>query len=132
KDVHPAVTRLLDDLLDRRDGVGEVVFLDLFLHWRCSSMRATYRASMSTSRLTLSPGVRAPSVVTASVWGMMATSNQSAPSLLPTPETVSETPSTVMEPFSARYFERPAGMPMRMRRLSPSGVTACTRPSPST
>ena len=68
EDVHPPVARLFDDLLDGRDRGREIVLFDMIFHdvtcfLRHSSMRATYRASMSTSRLTLSPAVSAPSVV---------------------------------------------------------------------
>src|SRR6185436_21098667 len=71
QDVHAAIACLLDDLLNRRDRVGKVVLGHVGFHsfafGRHSSMRATYRASMSTSRLTRSPRVRAPRVVTLSV-----------------------------------------------------------------
>ena len=59
--------------------------------------RSTYLASTSTSRFTGSPGCFAPSVVARSVSGIRPTSNQSAPTAL----TVSDTPSTAIEPFSA-------------------------------
>ena len=51
---------------------------------------------MSTSRLTGVADAARPSVVSSSVVGISDTSNQS----WPRPETVSETPSTVIEPFS--------------------------------
>ena len=43
-----------------------------------ASKRSTYFATMSTSRLTVSPGCFVPSVVTASVCGITATANPSA------------------------------------------------------
>jgi hypothetical protein len=55
---------------------------------------------MSTSRFTCSPGVRRPRVVSFRVVGMRATVNAaSAPSRTST--TVSDTPSTAIDPFSA-------------------------------
>src|SRR6185312_12194091 len=62
---------------------------------RCSS-RSTYFASTSTSRLTSSPGPSSPSVVTSSVCGTSATAKPASASAA----TVSDTPSTVIEPFS--------------------------------
>ena len=68
---------------------------------RPPSSRSTYLAITSTSRLTGSPGARAPSVVSRRVVGMRLTSNQgSGTSAALTALTVSETPSTAMEPFS--------------------------------
>src|SRR5690606_10037923 len=58
--------------------------------------RSTYFATTSTSRFTVSPGFRIPSVVCDNVVGISATVNVS----VVTPATVSETPSTVIEPFS--------------------------------
>src|SRR5206468_8256630 len=59
---------------------------------------STYLASTSTSRLTSAPGSSAPSVVTSSVCGISATSKASPRR----PAIVSETPSTVIEPFSTQ------------------------------
>ena len=56
---------------------------------------STYLASTSTSRLTVRPGAAAPSVVRSSVSGISDTSNAWSS----TPETVSDTPSTAIEPF---------------------------------
>jgi len=50
----------------------------------------------STSRLTFAPGPFEPRVVTAAVWGMTATVNPSPRGFT----TVSEMPSTVIDPFS--------------------------------
>src|SRR4029077_5668964 len=58
--------------------------------------RSTYFASTSTSRVTSSPGSSDPRVVVSSVCRTSATSNAS--SLRPL--MVSETPSTVIDPFS--------------------------------
>ena len=62
------------------------------------SRRSTYLASTSTSRLTSRPGASAPSVVASSVCGTSATANESSASSA----IVSETPSTVIEPFSTQ------------------------------
>ena len=61
-----------------------------------SSMRSTYFATTSTSRFTGSPTDLDPSVVSPSVVGMSETVNESRAAST----TVSDTPSTVMEPFS--------------------------------
>ena len=55
-----------------------------------------YLASTSTSRLTGCPGAAAPRIVRSSVSGMSETLNQSSPKAA----TVSDTPSTAIEPFS--------------------------------
>jgi hypothetical protein len=57
---------------------------------------STYLASTSTSRFTTRPGAARPSVVRSSVSGMSETLNP----LPSTAATVSETPSTAIEPFS--------------------------------
>jgi hypothetical protein len=83
---HLAVADVLDGLLDgaeRRVRHGTLSF-------------STYFASTSTSRLTVRPGAAAPSVVRSSVSGISDTSNPSSS----TAETVSDTPSTAIEPFS--------------------------------
>src|SRR5581483_10231895 len=84
-DDHPAGADVLDRLLDRRE----------LAHVRSFS---TYFASTSTSRLTSSPGSREPSVVTSSVCGMSATAKPSSS----TAATVSDVPSTAIEPFSTQ------------------------------
>ena len=61
-----------------------------------------YFARTSTSRFTRLPMAFAPSPVSASVVGIRPTSNHGAGSAAGlTAVTVSETPSTAMEPFSA-------------------------------
>ena len=55
-----------------------------------------YLASTSTSRFTRIPVVASPRTVRSSVSGISETWNQSSPS----PDTVSDTPSTAIEPFS--------------------------------
>ena len=57
---------------------------------------STYFASTSTSRLTGRPGAAVPSVVRSSVSGISDTENESSSIA----DTVSETPSTAIEPFS--------------------------------
>ena len=59
---------------------------------------SAYLASTSTSMLTRSPGPRSDSVVSASVCGIRATSIPPWSSAA----TVNETPSTVIDPFSAQ------------------------------
>src|ERR671937_1770884 len=94
-----ALPDVLDRLLDR----GETASL-LDFHASDRSSRSTYFARTSVSRLTLSPGSSAPSVVTSSVCGTRATANPRSSS----PATVSETPSIAIEPFSTTY-RRTAG-----------------------
>ena len=83
---------------------------------------------MSLSRFTRSPGLRMPSVVAAAVCGMTATVKLR----LVHWKTVRLMPSTATDPFSTRYRFRSVGTEKRTRRLSPSSVTAMTRPTPST
>src|SRR5881392_1919892 len=63
-----------------------------------AARRSTYLARTSTSRLRLSPGFSEPSVVASSVWRTNAVSKASSL----TAAIVSETPSTVIEPFSTQ------------------------------
>ncbi len=84
-DDHPAGADVLDRFLDRRE----------LAHVRS---RSTYFASTSTSRLTESPGSSEPSVVASSVCGMSATAKPSSSRAA----TVSEVPSTAIEPFSTQ------------------------------
>src|SRR3954468_6911768 len=83
---------------------------------------------MSTSRLTGSPFAAAPSVVRSSVSGISDTENQS-PS---TAATVSETPSTAIEPFSTTYRRRPGSAAIETIRAKPSSRISRTAPRPST
>src|SRR5262249_49768249 len=73
-------------------------------HDRATSF-STYLAITSTSRLTGSPTALRPSVVSLRVVGIRPTEKLSAP----TAATVSETPSTAIEPFSTTYRPRPGG-----------------------
>ena len=82
--------------------------------------RSTYFATTSTSRLTVSPTARDPSVVCASVVGISATENV-APSV---PATVSDTPSTVIDPFSTTYRARWPGRLKRQLVAARAGVAA--------
>ena len=61
-----------------------------------SASFSTYLARMSTSRLTGVPGAAVPRLVRSSVSGMSETSKEASSMRA----TVSETPSTVIEPFS--------------------------------
>src|SRR5690606_34723154 len=117
-----------DDHLPPPDGLGELFDGGEFAHRPAPSMRSTYLAITSTSMLTRSPGFRAPSVVTASVWGIRATSNP----VSVTPATVRLTPSTATDPFSAMERRRGAGTEIVMRRPSPSATTDSMVPTPST
>src|SRR5256885_10550652 len=63
-----------------------------------AASRSTYLARTSTSRFTWSPGFSEPSVVASSVCRTSATSKLSSVSAV----IVSETPSTVIEPFSTQ------------------------------
>src|SRR5215212_2967382 len=63
-----------------------------------AASRSTYLASTSTSRFNSSPGSSEPSVVAASVCRTSATANESSVRAV----IVSETPSTVIEPFSTQ------------------------------
>src|SRR5205085_8710341 len=88
-------------VLDRGDRVLDGVQAQARRHRRLSSRRSTYFAITSTSRLTGSPGARRPIVVSRRVVGMRLTSNQGAASSTSlTALTVSETPSTAIDPFS--------------------------------
>src|SRR5450631_504488 len=78
------------DALDNAHTVGSVIVAG----W--VSSRSTYLAITSTSRLTRSPTPLCPNVVSSSVVGMSETEKVSSVSA----ETVSETPSMVIEPFS--------------------------------
>ena len=64
------------------------------------SIRSTWRARMSVSMFTRSPTTRSPRVVAVSVSGMSDTSNHDPSGSSPTALTVSETPSTAIEPLS--------------------------------
>src|SRR6185295_15270938 len=89
---------------------------------------STYFASTSTSRFTVRPGAAAPSVVRSSVSGMRETSNARSS----TPETVRDTPSTAIEPFSTTYLSSSEGGSIRTTRELPSSVTDSIVPVPST
>src|SRR5689334_8081995 len=83
-DDHLPVADVLDGLFDRAEWlVGHCAF-------------TAYFASMSTSRLTGSPSLADPSVVRSRVSGMSET--EKLPSSTST--TVSDTPSTAIDPFS--------------------------------
>src|SRR4051794_19587015 len=71
-----------------------------------------YFASMSTSRLTGSPSAAAPRVVRSSVSGI----SETVKPLASTSTTVSETPSTAIEPFSTTKRRISGGAPIRRRR----------------
>src|SRR5262249_8807749 len=118
-----------DGVLDVGEGHG-----DLSYSAECvASSRSTYFAKTSTSRLTGSPGALVPSVVTASVCGMTATSK--LPAASSRDATVRLMPSTVIEPFSTRYLRIPSRHPPRgaddatelvakVMRVEPSGSGA--------
>src|SRR5439155_6314417 len=66
---------------------------------------STYFAITSTSRFTGSPTSLCPNVVSLSVVGINPTANPPAS----TSTTVSDTPSTAIEPLSTTYRVRPGG-----------------------
>src|SRR4029079_1920335 len=92
------------------------------------SNRSTYFAMMSTSRLTRVPTSALPSVVRSNVVGINDTSNQS----WPRPETVRDTPPTVIDPFSTTYRDSAVGSAIRTTSQCSDGVRAITWPVPST
>src|SRR5581483_2890604 len=65
-------------------------------HARAPNRRSTYFASTATSRFTVVPGSASPKLVRSSVSGIRDTVKDRSSSSA----TVSETPSTAMEPFS--------------------------------
>src|SRR6185437_12023033 len=83
---------------------------------------------MSISRFTRDPAASSPSVVTSRVCGIRLTPKTSSSTSL----TVSDTPSTVIEPFGA--MNRCSGLGARIRRRCepPSLSTDSTSPTPST
>ena len=82
----------------------------------------------STSRFTGAPTSARPRVVRSSVVGISETSNQSGPR----PDTVRETPSTVIEPFSTTYRDNAAGRETRTTVQCSDGVRDTMAPVPST
>src|SRR5207244_12558091 len=85
----------LPDVFDRLlDGGERASFLDF--HCSDRSSRSTYFASTSVSRLTLSPAASRPRLVISNVCGISATAKPASS----TAATVSETPSTAIDPFS--------------------------------
>src|SRR5699024_7462045 len=117
-----------DNRLTCRDDIdgllngGEFHFSSLVLNW---SIRATWRARMSVSKLTTSPISVMPSVVASSVSGMRKISNQCCDdSGSVTSATVSEIPLTVMDPWSIRYGANRSGRLIRMRvHCSPGSIS---------
>src|SRR5262249_35229312 len=99
-DVAPPVEGAQPTVRDGRHGLR---------HLPAPSSRSTYFARTSTSRLTGSPTVVPPSVVSASVVGISPTSNQPGPTAV----TVRLPPSTATEPFSATSRASSAGSPNR-------------------
>src|SRR4029077_15984728 len=132
QDEHAAIARLFDDGLGGRDqlrksnapGLG----LRLF-HARSLSMRgARESARRLISRLTRWPGEIRPKPVSCRVTGMILT-----PNVVPsTSLTVSDTPSTAMEPLGAINRANASGALKRNRKLSPSGRRSIASPTPST
>ncbi len=84
-DDHPAGADVLERLLDGAKWHSAHLF-----------SFSTYLASTSTSRFTVLPGTASPSVVRSSVSGISETSKAWSSTAL----TVSETPSTAIDPFS--------------------------------
>src|SRR5690606_8233673 len=88
---------------------------------------STYFAITSTSRFTGSPGCLRPRVVIASVVGIRLTENESSV----TDTTVSDTPSTVIDPFGTRYRASDPGSPIRTSSQSGPGRRSRIVPTPS-
>src|SRR4029079_12269585 len=131
QDEHPALAGFLDDILGRglhlAEGHPPSVLFER-THGLCSHSRCTYRASMSSSRLSRWPGLAVPRVVTAWVCEMMFT-----PKRLPsTSFTVSEIPSTAIEPLEAMKRASSPGASNTKRTLPPSDAIDAIRPTPST
>ena len=82
---------------------------------------------MSASRLTGSPGCRSFRVVCSSVCGMIMQAKRSRPASF----TVSEMPSTAMEPLTATSGARDSGIEISSRQLSPTGSKAAMVPTAS-
>src|SRR5262249_52544016 len=89
---------------------------------------STYLASTSTSRFTVSPAPACPRLVRCNVSGMRETVNDRSSSSA----TVSNTPSTAIDPFSITYRRTEGGASIRIRRANPSETTSATDPIPST
>ena len=89
---HPPRADLLEGILDVAE--GRAAHRTAPAVWAISF--STYLASTSTSRFTSVPGSRLPRVVCSSVSGMRDTQNERSSTLT----TVSDTPSTAIEPFS--------------------------------
>src|SRR4029079_2492442 len=122
-DDHLPVADVLDGLLDRgerRDGRAHGSLP--------ATRRSTTLPSTSASRLTSSAGSSRPRVVTASVCGINATSKPSSSKAA----TVSETPSTAIDPFSSQCPRTLSGASPPPPRPSPAGATERTRPPAST
>src|SRR5690606_20487290 len=81
--------------VDRGGGHREVSIVVGCVRWPWRSIDSTYLASTSTSTLTSSPGRRTPSVVSCRVVGTRLTANVVSSRA----ETVSETPSSAIEPL---------------------------------
>src|SRR5690606_6108639 len=92
-----------------------------------SSIRSTWRATMSVSMLTCSPTPRAPRVVAVRVSGMSDTSNQSPPTAL----TVREMPSTAIDPLFATKWASSEGREKRSTRQTSPSVTLSSSLVPS-
>ena len=90
------------------------------------SIFSTYLAMTSTSRFTGSPTALAPSTVSLSVVGISPTLNDSSSTAM----TVSDTPSTVIEPFSTTYFASSGGSEKRSTSHSSAGSRAMIRADP--
>ena len=95
--------------------------------------RSAYLASTSTSRFTVDPGVRAPSVVARRVSGIRPTSNHASGSSAGfTAVTVRDTPSTAIDPLTAMYRARAIGTLIRTVSHPVWAVRCTTVPTPST
>src|SRR5579875_2108999 len=129
---HLALADVLDRLLDRREWAlhrcHRAVPPGIGTGSRGPISRSTYFASTSTSRLTVMPGSACPRFVRSSVSGINETVNDRSSRSA----TVSDTPSTVIDPLYTMYLSSSRPVSIVRRREKPSSATAETVPIPST
>src|SRR5579863_95059 len=121
---HLALADVLDRVLDRRERALDCCHRAV----PPGISRSTYFASTSTSRLTVIPGSAWPRLVRSSVSGIRETVNDRSSRSA----TVSETPSTVIDPLYTRYRRTAGSASILTRREKPSSTTPAILPTPST
>src|SRR6266478_4147735 len=125
QDHHATAAKLLEGFLH----AGDVLFHSVAPQVRNCIRRATCLPRISASTFTLAPADLMPQVVERSVSGMRksATWSGSSSSL-----TVSEVPSSAIEPFETTSGASPWGSRSSIRTPSPSPVRRTSSPTPST